>query len=115
MRILPDLALHPGIWAIPLITGISLILYHQHKVAVQFLYCTRLSGHSIVLCGAPDARVEPDGAGVERAEVTVFLDQPLVIVAGGKGADGVADLVDGVEDVSVAGPPSRRCAQPSPA
>jgi len=67
------------------------------------MYRTRLSGHGIELCGAPDARVEPDGAGVERSEVTVLLDQPLGVVAGGEGADSVADLVDGAEDVSVDG------------
>ena len=67
------------------------------------MYRTRLSGHGIELCGAPDVRVEPDGAGVERAEVTVLLDQPLGVVAGGEGAGGVADLVDGLEDVSVDG------------
>ena len=39
--------------------------------------------------------------GFLRAEVAVLLDQPLGVVAGGEGADGVADLVDGLEDVSV--------------
>jgi hypothetical protein len=36
VRVFPELALHPGLWSIPLITGISLILYHQRKVALQF-------------------------------------------------------------------------------
>jgi hypothetical protein len=36
VRIFPELALHPGLWSIPLVTGISLILYHQRKVALQF-------------------------------------------------------------------------------
>ncbi len=36
VRVFPELALHPGLWSIPLVTGISLILYHQRKVAVQF-------------------------------------------------------------------------------
>ncbi len=36
VRILPELALHPGLWSIPLITGLTLIIYHQRKVAVQF-------------------------------------------------------------------------------
>jgi hypothetical protein len=29
----PALALHPGLWAIPLVVGVSLILYHQRKVS----------------------------------------------------------------------------------
>ncbi len=33
VRVLPELALHPGLWAIPLVTGVSLIIYHQRKVA----------------------------------------------------------------------------------
>ncbi|MBX9748491.1 MAG: hypothetical protein K5Q68_02640 [Roseococcus sp.] len=36
VRILPELALHPGLWSIPLITGLALIIYHQRRVAVQF-------------------------------------------------------------------------------
>jgi hypothetical protein len=36
VRILPELALHPGLWSIPLVTGISLIIFHQRRVAVQF-------------------------------------------------------------------------------
>jgi hypothetical protein len=70
---------------------------------VEIAYRIRFSGHGIAFCGAPDARVEPDGAGIDRAEVAVLLDQPLGVVAGGEGAEGVADLVDGEEDVSVDG------------
>ena len=70
---------------------------------MRFLYRTRLSGHGIARCCAPDARVYPDGAGVEWAEVAVLLDQPLGVVAGGEGADGVTDLVDGLEYVSADG------------
>ena len=81
----------------------DLLPVDTHAVPMPRLYRTRLSGHGIALCGAPDARVEPDGACVERAEVAVLLDQPLGVVAGGEGADGVADLVDGLEDVSVDG------------
>jgi len=36
VRILPELALHPGLWSIPLVTGIALILYHQRNVARQY-------------------------------------------------------------------------------
>jgi hypothetical protein len=40
-------------------------------------------------------------AGVERAEVAVLLDQPLGVVAGDEVADGLADLVDGLEDAAM--------------
>jgi len=32
VRILPRLALHPGMWAIPLVIGVSLIIYYQRYV-----------------------------------------------------------------------------------
>jgi hypothetical protein len=32
VRTLPQLALHPGLWAIPLAVGLSLIIYHRHVV-----------------------------------------------------------------------------------
>jgi hypothetical protein len=40
-------------------------------------------------------------AGVERAEVAVLLDQPLGIGDGGEFADGIADLVDGLEEAAI--------------
>ena len=36
VRVFPELALHPGLWSIPLVTGIALIIYHQRRVATQF-------------------------------------------------------------------------------
>ncbi len=36
VRIMPELALHPGLWAVPLVTGIALILYHWRAVAIQY-------------------------------------------------------------------------------
>jgi hypothetical protein len=54
------------------------------------VYRTRLSGHGIALCGAPEIGVETRGARVERAEVAIFLDEPFGVVEGGEGADGVA-------------------------
>jgi hypothetical protein len=36
VRILPQLALHPGMWAVPLTVGLALILYHWHKVNQRF-------------------------------------------------------------------------------
>jgi hypothetical protein len=33
VRLMPELALTPVLWAIPLVTGISLILYHQRSVS----------------------------------------------------------------------------------
>ena len=70
---------------------------------VEELYRTRLSGHLVELCGAPEGHVEPCGTCVERAAVAVLLDQPLGIVAGGEGANGVADLIDGLENAAVDG------------
>lgn len=32
VRLLPELALQPGLWAVPLIVGLTLIIYHQRKV-----------------------------------------------------------------------------------
>ena len=29
---MPEIALHPGLWAIPLAVGLSLILYHYWKI-----------------------------------------------------------------------------------
>jgi hypothetical protein len=40
-------------------------------------------------------------AGVERAEVAVLLDQPLGIGDGGEFVDGIADLVDGLEEAAM--------------
>jgi len=32
VRYIPELALAPGLWAVPLVVGLALILYHQYKV-----------------------------------------------------------------------------------
>ena len=32
VRLMPELALTPGLWAIPLITGLTLIIYHQYTI-----------------------------------------------------------------------------------
>ncbi|MEO0613486.1 MAG: hypothetical protein AAFY83_09245, partial [Pseudomonadota bacterium] len=32
VRYVPQLALNPVLWAVPLVTGLALILYHQYKV-----------------------------------------------------------------------------------
>ena len=32
VRLLPELALTPGLWAVPLVTGLALIIYHQRAV-----------------------------------------------------------------------------------
>src|SRR3954468_3618344 len=65
------------------------------------VYRTRLPGHWVALCGAPDGLVQPRGPHVERAAMAVLLDQPLGVVAGGEGTDSVTDLVDGLEDAAV--------------
>ena len=36
VRLMPELALTPGLWAVPLVTGLGLIIYHQHVVTKQF-------------------------------------------------------------------------------
>jgi hypothetical protein len=33
VRIMPEIALHPGLWAIPLAVGLGLILYHYWKIS----------------------------------------------------------------------------------
>jgi hypothetical protein len=33
VRTVPELALHPGLWAIPLVVGLALIIYHRHAVS----------------------------------------------------------------------------------
>jgi len=73
---------------------------------------TRCPGHSVSPGGAPEGRVEASGASVERAEAAVLLDQSLGIIEGGEVADGVADLVDGLEDAAVDGLLLQRAEEP---
>ena len=35
VRIMPELALNPALWAVPLITGLGIILYHWYRIGVQ--------------------------------------------------------------------------------
>ena len=77
-------------------------VYLQARMEPQAeLYRTRFFGQTVGLCGAPERVVMPSGASVVRASVAVLLDQPFGVVAGGEGADGVSDVVDGLEDTSV--------------
>jgi hypothetical protein len=32
VRLMPEMALHPGLWSIPLVVGLSIILYHYRKL-----------------------------------------------------------------------------------
>ena len=32
VRFMPEMALHPGLWSVPLIVGLSIILYHRRKI-----------------------------------------------------------------------------------
>ncbi len=32
VRLVPELALHPGLWAVPLVTGLAIILHHWRKI-----------------------------------------------------------------------------------
>ena len=35
VRIMPEIALNPGLWAVPLTVGMAIILYHRRKVALS--------------------------------------------------------------------------------
>jgi hypothetical protein len=35
VRTIPALALHPGLWSIPLVVGLTLIIYHRHVITRQ--------------------------------------------------------------------------------
>src|SRR3954462_7235071 len=65
------------------------------------MYRTRMSGQWVVLCSVPEALLLPGGAHVSWAATAVLLEQPLGVVAGDEGADGVAHVVDGPEDATV--------------
>jgi hypothetical protein len=73
----------------------------ENRFDLAVLYRTRFPGQPVSLCGAPEGLVVPGGAHGVWAAVSVLLDQPLGVVAGDEGADGVSDLVDGLEDASV--------------
>ncbi|MEO0329437.1 MAG: hypothetical protein AAF217_12660 [Pseudomonadota bacterium] len=36
VRLMPEIALNPILWAIPLVTGVSMIIYHQNKVRRRY-------------------------------------------------------------------------------
>jgi hypothetical protein len=36
VRLLPEMALTPALWSVPLITGLTLIIYHQRAVTLRF-------------------------------------------------------------------------------
>src|SRR3954454_19263382 len=65
------------------------------------MYRTRLPGQWVVLCRAPEGLLAPSGAPVSWAAVAVRLDQPLGVVAGDEGPNGLAHVVDGPEDATV--------------
>lgn len=35
VRIMPEMALNPGLWSVPLITGLTIILYHHRKIGLS--------------------------------------------------------------------------------
>lgn len=35
VRFMPEMALHPGLWSIPLVVGLSIILFHHRKIALS--------------------------------------------------------------------------------
>ncbi len=65
------------------------------------VYRTRMSGQWVALCGAPEGLLLPDAAHVGWAAMAVLLDQPFGVVAGDEGPDGVAHLLDGLEDAAM--------------
>src|SRR3954454_9181761 len=65
------------------------------------VYRTRMSGQWVALCSVPEALLLPGGAHVSWAATAVLLEQPLGVVAGDEGADGVAHVLDGLEDAAV--------------
>lgn len=82
------------------------------EIVTPPLYRTRFPGHAVALRGAPEGGVNACGASVERAQVAVFLDEPLAIVACDDVADGVADVVNRLEDAAVDGLLLRRSEEP---
>jgi hypothetical protein len=36
VRVLPELALHPVMWSIPLVTGVAIIIWHRRAVDRQY-------------------------------------------------------------------------------
>ncbi|QXM24125.1 hypothetical protein KO353_12705 [Elioraea tepida] len=62
---------------------------------------TRFLGHSVGLRGHGHGRKLVLAASCVWAEVAVFLDQPLGVVAGDEGSDGVAEVFEGLEDAAV--------------
>jgi hypothetical protein len=76
----------PGLWRWP---------------AAVWVYRTRMSGQWVALCGAPEGLLLPDAAHVGWAAMAVLLDQPLGVVAGDEGPDGVAHLLDGLEEATM--------------
>jgi len=62
---------------------------------------TRFLGHSVELRGHGHGRELVLAASCVWAEVAVFLDQPLGVVAGDEGSDGVAEVFEGLEDAAV--------------
>ena len=36
VRIMPELALTPALWSVPLVTGLAMIIYHQRAVSKRF-------------------------------------------------------------------------------
>jgi hypothetical protein len=35
VRFMPEIALHPGLWSVPLVTGLAIILYHHRKIGLS--------------------------------------------------------------------------------
>src|SRR5918997_1951205 len=65
------------------------------------VYRTRFPGQVVGLRGAPEGLLIPGGACGVGTALAVLLDQPLGVVEGDEGADGIPHLLDGPEDASV--------------
>jgi hypothetical protein len=44
VRLMPELALNPGLWAIPLVVGLSIILYHWRDLTIKYKARVRGAG-----------------------------------------------------------------------
>ena len=45
VRFMPEMALHPGLWSVPLIVGLAIILYHRRKIDLSLK--AHMSGEAV--------------------------------------------------------------------
>ena len=57
VRIMPEIALNPVMWSIPLVTGVSMIVFHQRRIAKQFGESRAAAANSRYI--SPSSSVKP--------------------------------------------------------